>query len=37
MALAETAGSCYSDYVNPQWVRLLALLGMDVSYERCLG
>jgi ornithine--oxo-acid transaminase len=27
----------YSDHVNPQWVRLLNLLQMNVSYERCLG
>ena len=29
--------SAYSDYVNPQWVRLLDLLEMNVRYERCLG
>lgn len=27
----------YSDHVNPQWVRLLDLLQMNVSYERCAG
>ena len=29
--------SDYQDYVNPQWVTLLNLLGMNVEYERCLG
>jgi len=29
--------SNYKDYVNPQWVSLLNLLGMNVEYERCLG
>jgi ornithine--oxo-acid transaminase len=29
--------SNYQDYVNPQWVALLNLLGMNVEYERCLG
>jgi ornithine--oxo-acid transaminase len=27
----------YEAYVNPQWVTLLNLLGMNVEYERCLG
>src|SRR5690348_7295661 len=27
----------YSDYVNPQWVRLLDLLGMNATYTRCIG
>ena len=27
----------YSDHVNPQWVRLLSLLEMNVRYTRCLG
>jgi ornithine--oxo-acid transaminase len=27
----------YQEYVNPQWVTLLNLLGMNVEYERCLG
>ncbi len=27
----------YSRYVNPQWVRLLDLLEMNVRYERCQG
>lgn len=29
--------SSYSDHVNPQWVRLLNLLDMNASYERCIG
>src|SRR5450631_3494193 len=33
----STATSNYQDYVNPQWVSLLNLLGMNVEYERCLG
>ena len=27
----------YVDHVNPQWVKLLSLLEMNVSYERCGG
>jgi len=27
----------YAGSVNPQWARLLKLLGMNVRYERCLG
>jgi ornithine--oxo-acid transaminase len=27
----------YAKRVNPQWVRLLDLLQMNVRYERCLG
>jgi ornithine--oxo-acid transaminase len=27
----------YAEHVNPQWVRLLNLLEMNVSYERCIG
>ena len=30
-------GALYSEHVNPQWVRLLDLLEMNVRYERCLG
>src|SRR5450755_3544979 len=33
----STGVSNYQDYVNPQWVSLLNLLGMNVEYERCLG
>jgi len=32
-----TASSAYADYVNPEWVRLLDLLGMNVRYRRCSG
>ena len=27
----------YIDHVNPQWVKLLGLLEMNVGYERCVG
>ena len=27
----------YGEYVNPEWVRLLDLLGMNVRYRRCIG
>lgn len=27
----------YAEHVNPQWVRLLDLLGMNVQYAHCLG
>jgi ornithine--oxo-acid transaminase len=27
----------YSGFVNPQWQRLLSVLGMDVRYTRCAG
>ncbi len=29
--------SSYADHVNPQWVNLLDLLGMNVSYAECSG
>ncbi len=29
--------SSYAEHVNPQWVRLLDLLDMNVRYERCTG
>src|SRR5215831_17553932 len=32
---AESTG--YSEWVNPQWVRLLNLLQMNVRYARCAG
>jgi ornithine--oxo-acid transaminase len=36
---AETIASSttYSEFVNPQWVALLDLLGMNVEYKRCVG
>lgn len=33
----SASNSSYQHYVNPQWVALLNLLGMNVEYERCLG
>jgi ornithine--oxo-acid transaminase len=33
----SAVGALYSEYVNPQWVRLLDLLEMNVRYERCSG
>ena len=32
----STAGSDYAAYVNPQWQRLLSVLGMNVAYRRCV-
>ncbi len=29
--------SSYAEHVNPQWVRLLDLLDMNVQYQRCQG
>ncbi len=36
---AECRDFCdaYAQYVNPQWVKLLDLLRMNVRYERCTG
>jgi ornithine--oxo-acid transaminase len=34
---AAAADECYREYVNPQWVRLLDLLKMNVRYSRCAG
>jgi len=34
---AVSSRSNYAEFVNPQWVRLLELLDMDVRYERCAG
>ena len=34
---STASSSNYNDYVNPQWVSLLNLLGMNVDYERCLA
>jgi ornithine--oxo-acid transaminase len=31
------APALYEEYVNPQWVRLLDILGMNVRYTRCPG
>ena len=35
--VVPAVGANYSAHVNPQWVRLLDLLEMNVRYERCLG
>jgi ornithine--oxo-acid transaminase len=34
---SEQVSARYAQHVNPQWVRLLGLLEMDVRYERCAG
>lgn len=34
---AHQAETLYSDHVNPQWVKLLNVLQMNVGYERCAG
>ena len=36
-ATVPSIDSLYAKHVNPQWVRLLNLLQMNVSYERCSG
>ncbi|HTE91318.1 MAG TPA: aminotransferase class III-fold pyridoxal phosphate-dependent enzyme, partial [Terriglobales bacterium] len=33
----SAVSALYSEHVNPQWVRLLDLLEMNVRYERCSG
>ncbi|MGO9543469.1 MAG: aspartate aminotransferase family protein [Rhodomicrobium sp.] len=35
--LQDTSADLYEHHVNPQWVRLLDILGMNVTYERCVG
>ena len=37
MIAVPSIDSLYAEHVNPQWVRLLNLLRMNVSYERCSG
>ncbi|HKV76852.1 MAG TPA: aspartate aminotransferase family protein [Candidatus Sulfotelmatobacter sp.] len=34
---SEHVSARYARRVNPQWVRLLGLLEMDVRYEKCVG
>jgi ornithine--oxo-acid transaminase len=34
---ASVGESAYERYVNPQWVRLLDVLQMNVEYARCVG
>ena len=36
-AAGISTSSRYAAHVNPQWVRLLDLLDMNVRYERCVG
>jgi ornithine--oxo-acid transaminase len=36
-SVCSAVGALYSEHVNPQWVRLLDLLEMNVRYERCSG
>jgi ornithine--oxo-acid transaminase len=33
----KLADADYSEHVNPQWVRLMSLLEMNVHYTRCVG
>lgn len=35
--VSTAVGALYSQHVNPQWVRLLDLLEMNVRYTRCVG
>ena len=37
MTATTAAKSRYQDCVNPQWVRLLNVLQLNVRYERCVG
>jgi ornithine--oxo-acid transaminase len=34
---APSIDGLYSDHVNPQWVKLLNILQMNVTYDRCAG
>jgi len=34
---SEASAGLYEKYVNPQWTRLLDVLGMNVSYRSCSG
>ena len=36
-SIAPKATEAYADHVNPQWVKLLDLLQMNVTYDRCQG
>ena len=33
----QSTKSAYEEYVKPQWVSLLTLLGLNEEYERCEG
>jgi ornithine--oxo-acid transaminase len=35
--LTSSSDTAYRNFVNPEWVRLLGLLGMNIKYRRCLG
>jgi ornithine--oxo-acid transaminase len=35
--LSQSLDRLYAEHVNPQWVRLLNLLQMNVRYQRCTG
>ncbi|MGO9173641.1 MAG: aspartate aminotransferase family protein [Rhodomicrobium sp.] len=35
--LQDCSEDLYEHHVNPQWVRLLDILEMNVTYERCVG
>src|SRR5579864_7841409 len=37
LTATTAAKTSYQDYVNPQWVRLLNVLQLNVRYTRCLG
>jgi ornithine--oxo-acid transaminase len=37
MRIDDNTGTLYERYVNAQWVRLLDVLQMNVSYVRCSG
>jgi ornithine--oxo-acid transaminase len=37
LAPGPQAASAYAEHVNPEWVRLLDLLGMNLRYGRCQG
>ena len=37
LTAAPTTETLYQEHVNPQWVRLLNVLQMNVRYTRCLG
>jgi len=37
LASPQLTDSTYRQFVNPEWARLLELLGMNIKYRRCLG
>jgi len=37
LTAAPTTETLYQERVNPQWVRLLNVLQMNVRYTRCQG